>query len=64
MTEREKLILYLQNLAKAKSKVATLDVTFLLEILNALPKEQPKPTSIRLDNVDIEVDGGKFSEGE
>lgn len=64
MTEREKLILYLQNLAKAKSKVATLDIMFLLEILNALPKEQPKPTNARLDNVDIEVDGGKFSESE
>jgi pantothenate kinase-related protein Tda10 len=62
MTEREKLILHLQNLAKSKTKSATLDVLFLLGILNALPKEQLKPTAPRFDKIGIDVDGGGFSD--
>lgn len=62
MTEREKLILHLQNLAKSKTKSATLDVLFLLGVLNALPKEHPKPTVPRLDKIGIDVDGGGFSD--
>lgn len=62
MTDREKLILHLQNLAKSKTKSATLDVMFLLNILNALPKEQPAETNIRLDKISLELDGGDFSD--
>ena len=62
MTEREKLILHLQNLAKSKTKSATLDVLFLLGILDALPKEQPKPVIPRLDKIGIDVDGGSFTD--
>lgn len=61
MTDREKLILHLQNLAKTKVKSATIDVVFLLGILNALPKEQQQ-TSIRVDKVSLELDGGDFSD--
>ena len=56
MTEREKLLLHLQTLAKNN----TLDVNFLLGVLNALPKEQPKPVSSRLDKTGVDVDGGSF----
>lgn len=62
MTDREKLILHLQNLAKSKTKSATLDVIFLLNILNALPKEQSKPDTPRFDKIGIDVDGGGFSD--
>lgn len=62
MTDREKLILHLQNLAKSKTKNATLDVMFLLNILNALPKEQTKPDIIRVDKISLELDGGDFSD--
>jgi hypothetical protein len=60
MTEREKLILHLQTLAKNNTKNTTLDVNFLLGVLNALPKEQPKPVSSRLDKTGVDVDGGSF----
>ncbi len=62
MTDREKLILHLQNLAKSKTKSATLDVMFLLNILNALPKEQPKPVVPRFDKIGLDVDGGSFND--
>jgi len=62
MTDREKLILHLQNLAKTNTKSATLDVNFLLGVLNALPKEQPKQTVPRLDKIGVEIDGGSFSD--
>jgi hypothetical protein len=61
MTDREKLILHLQNLAKTKVKSATIDVVFLLGILNALPKEQ-QPAPIRVDKISLELDGGDFSD--
>jgi pantothenate kinase-related protein Tda10 len=64
MTEREKLILHLQNLAKTNTKSATLDVMFLLGVLNALPKEQPKPVIPRLDKIGVEIDGGGFSDSD
>lgn len=62
MTDREKLILHLQNLAKLKTKSATLDVMFLLNILNALPKEQAKEQVTRVDKISLELDGGDFSD--
>ena len=62
MTDREKLILHLQNLAKTNTKSATLDVNFLLGVLNALPKEQLKQTVPRLDKIGVEIDGGSFSD--
>ena len=58
MTDRERLILHLQNLAKSNSKVATFDVIFLLGILDALPKEQVKPVVTRLDKLSIDIVGG------
>ena len=64
MTERENLILHLQNLAKSKTKSATFDVLFLLGVLNALPKEQPKPTVPRFDKIGLDVDGGSFSDAD
>ncbi len=60
MTEREKLILHLQNLLKSNTKSATLDVTFLLNILNALPKDHANEQVTRVDKISIEVDGGDF----
>lgn len=62
MTDREKLILHLQNLAKSKTKSATLDVMFLLNILNALPKEQVKEQVTRIDKISLELDGGDFGD--
>lgn len=64
MTDREKLILHLQNLLKKNSKTATVDVKFLLEILNSLPKEQVKDPVVRFDNVSLDLDGGDFSDRE
>lgn len=61
MTDREKLILHLQNLAKTNVKSATIDVVFLLGILNALPKEQQQ-APIRVDKISLELDGGDFSD--
>jgi hypothetical protein len=61
MTEREKLILHLQNLLKSNKNTATLDVKFLLGILNALPEPPAsKPTAIP-DNT-VSVDGGSFGD--
>jgi len=62
MTDREKLILHLQNLAKNNTKSATLDVMFLLGVLNALPKEQSKPAAPKLDRTGIDIDGGSFND--
>lgn len=60
MSNREKLILHLQNLLKSKTKSATIDVVFLLEILNALP--EPEITkSFPLRETQLDVDGGKFT---
>jgi hypothetical protein len=59
MTDREKLILHLQNLLKSDKNTATLDVKFLLEILNALPEPlASKPATTTIDIVS--VDGGDF----
>lgn len=60
MTEREKLILHLQNLHKSNIKNATLGVAYLLEILNALPAvvEPKKP---KFQDTQIDVDGGTFT---
>jgi hypothetical protein len=61
MTEREKLILHLQNLYKTNTKKATLDVAYLLEVLNALPDiEVKKPAPLR--DTQVDVDGGTFTE--
>jgi hypothetical protein len=60
MTDREKLILHLQTLAKNNTKNATLDVNFLLGVLNALPKEQTKPSLQKFDKLGVDVDGGHF----
>lgn len=61
MTEREKLILHLQNLYKTNTKKATLDVAYLLEVLNALPDiEVKKPAPLR--DTQVDVDGGAFTE--
>ena len=61
MTEREKLILHLQNLYKTNTKKATLDVAYLLEVLNALPDiEVKKPAPLR--DTQVDVDGGTFAE--
>jgi hypothetical protein len=59
MTEREKLILHLQNLLKSNTNSATLDVKFLLKILDALPATDYNISSTNLDNV-VSVDGGSF----
>jgi hypothetical protein len=59
MTEREKLILHLQNLLKSNTKSATLDVEYLLKILDALPKTVEDTLTTKLDNV-VNVDGGSF----
>ena len=59
MTEREKLILHLQNLLKSNTKSATLDVEYLLKILGALPKTVEDKLTTKLDNV-VNVDGGSF----
>jgi hypothetical protein len=59
MTELEKLILHLQNLLKSNTKSATLDVKFLLKILDALPATDYNISSTNLDNV-VSVDGGSF----
>jgi hypothetical protein len=59
MTEREKLILHLKNLLKSNTKSATLDVEYLLKILDALPKTVEDTLTTKLDNV-VNVDGGSF----
>ena len=59
MTEREKQILHLQNLLKSNTKSATLDVEYLLKILDALPKTVEDTLTTKLDNV-VNVDGGSF----
>jgi hypothetical protein len=59
MTEREKLILHLQNLLKSNTKSATLDVEYLLKILDALPSTVRNTLTTKLDNV-VNVDGGSF----
>lgn len=64
MTDREKLILHLQNLLKTNSKTATVDVKFLLGILNALPKEPVKEQVVRFNNISLDLDGGDFSDRE
>jgi hypothetical protein len=61
MTEREKLILHLQNLYKSNTRKATLDVVYLLEILNALPATEVKKP-VLLQNTQVDVDGGNFTE--
>lgn len=60
MSNREKLILHLQNLLKSNTKSATIDVVFLLEILNALPEPEIKK-SFPLRETQLDVDGGKFT---
>lgn len=60
MTDRDKLILHLQNLAKTKIKKATLDVEYLLAILNALPPEPPKKSNPRIADFELDIDGGEF----
>lgn len=59
MTEREKLILHLQNLLKSNTKSATLDIEYLLKILDALPNTVRNTLTTKLDNV-VNVDGGSF----
>ena len=59
MTEREKLILHLQNLLKSNTKSATLDIEYLLKILDALPNTVRNTLTTNLDNV-VNVDGGSF----
>jgi hypothetical protein len=59
MTEREKLILHLQNLLKSNTNSATLDVKFLLKILDAMPATDHNSSTINLDNI-VNVDGGSF----
>lgn len=61
MTEREKLILHLQNLLKSNKNTATLDVKFLLGILNALP-EPPASKPATIPNNTVSVDGGSFGD--
>jgi hypothetical protein len=58
MTEREKLILHLQNLLKSNKHTTTLDVRFLLGILNALPDSAISKQST--PNNALSVDGGTF----
>jgi hypothetical protein len=63
MTEREKLILHLQNLLKSNKNTATLDVKFLLGILNALP-EPPAIKPATVPNNTFNVDGGSFGDSD
>jgi hypothetical protein len=49
----------LQNLLKSNTKSATLDVEYLLKILDALPKTVEDTLTTKLDNV-VNVDGGSF----
>ena len=58
MTEREKLILHLQNVLKSNKNTTTLDVRFLLGILNALPDSAISNQS-KYNNT-VNVDGGTF----
>lgn len=59
MTEVEKLILHLQNLSNSNTKKVTLDVQFLLEILNALPKSDTNTAKKQVAEL-FNVDGGSF----
>ena len=61
MTEREKLVLHLQNLYRTNTRKATVDVVYLLDILNALPPAEIKKP-ILLQNTQVDVDGGSFTE--
>jgi len=58
MTEHEKLILHLQNLLKSNTRKITLDVQYLLEVMNSLPNTitSTKPEINKAFN----VDGGAF----
>ena len=60
MTEHEKLILHLQNLLKSNTRKITLDVQYLLEVMNSLPNTitSTKPEINKAFN----VDGGAFRE--
>jgi hypothetical protein len=60
MNEKDKLILRLQNLKKNKSNQVTLDIDYLLGILQAgFVTEIKRVTPIELFNK-VDVDGGGF----
>lgn len=63
MTDLEKLIIQLKNLQKSKAKSVTLDINYLLNVLNAVP------TTVQVRHVTpveiyrkVDVDGGSFSD--
>lgn len=62
MNEKDKLILQLQNLKKSKSRQVTLDIDFLLSVLQTgFVTEVKRVTPIEIFNK-VDVDGGGFNE--
>lgn len=62
MNEKDKLILQLQNLKKSKSTQVTLDIDFLLGILQTgLVTEVKRVTPIEIFKK-VDVDGGGFND--
>jgi|LauGreDrversion4_2_1035121.scaffolds.fasta_scaffold46525_3 hypothetical protein len=60
MNEKDKLILRLQNLKKSKSNQVTLDIEYLLNILQAgFVTEVRRVTPVEMFNK-VDVDGGGF----
>ena len=62
MTELEKLIWHLEKLQKGKSKSITLDIDYLLGILNAIPSQRVTVTRNEPVVQQVNVDGGGFRE--
>lgn len=62
MTELEKLIWHLEKLQKSKSKSVTLDISYLLGILNTIPLQKVSVTKNELVVQQVNVDGGRFKE--
>jgi len=62
MTELEKLIWHLEKLQKSKSKSVTLDISYLLGILNTIPLQKVTVTKNESLVQQVNVDGGRFKE--
>ena len=62
MNDKDKLILQLQNLKKSKSNQVTLDIDFLLGVLQTgFVTEVKRVTPIEIFNK-VDVDGGSFND--
>lgn len=63
MSELEKLILHLEQLKKNKSKSVTLDINFLLGVLNSIPTQSVSVVKTPIEQKEkVIVDGGTFSD--